>query len=335
VKHKHEVREGNFEIKESNNGYSYMVGVTFVDTLHKDYYFARTPTAEIINRNVLDQLGRLKKNMLNVSCLQTKKKINKDCSHVMKLFGMCDDLLCRNDINNAKRLASCRLEMDSTIIDDMSCAERVGSAISGNVSREDVIDTINFDNILFMQEERYEEDRKDAYFTICGVYDIVLTLGTVLLPFQELCQLLAKFKSLKQLANNLQNLLEIRHELIHLYVSESHHEQYSRIFYASLMCVDNCILQNIDALCGTKKHLHGVCLFESIVLQARDRTARLDEYRHLSQEAMKLRTEFDHANLYGNTLQKFAYKKTSVCSNMLARNMAKMKNTAAVNTLTL
>ena len=314
-KHQHEVRKGNFEIKAFHQSESYMIGVTFVDTLYKDYYFARTQTAEIMNRNVIDQLARLE-NMLNVSCLHKKKKLDKNCSHVIKLFCMCDNILFRNDKCITKRLASCRLDIHSTIIDDMSCAEEVGSEISGNVSREDVVDTIIFDKILYLQEERYEENQTDAYSTICEVYEFVITLGSVALPFVELCQLLAKYKSLKQLANNLLKLLEIRCQLINLYFTQGQAEVDSPIFHASLMCVDNCILHNIDALCGTKKYLHGVCLFQSIVLRAHAPTTRSDKYRNISQEAMKLRTEFDHSNVYGQTLQKFAYKKTSVCRQM-------------------
>jgi len=312
--YQHEVRKGNFEIKIIFNDTPYMIGVIFKDTLYKDYYFASTRTAEIMNNHVINQLGRLE-NMLNVSCIQTKT-ICSDCNSVLKNLCMCDDMLFRNDLYIKKKLASCRLDTNSTIINDMSCAERIQSGICGNVSREDVLKTIIFDKILYLQEERYADKPTDAYLTIINVYKCVIALGRVTLKFAELCELLEKYKSLKQLSNNLRTLVNIRCKLILSFLDNDERNLDWPIFYSSLMCVDNCILHNIDALCGTKKHLHGYCLFESIVLQSPTPTATSKMYKTLSQDAMNLRTEFDHSNLYGQTLQKFAIKKTSVCRQM-------------------
>ena len=120
--YKHEVQTGNFEIKELKQGETYMVGVTAVDTLQKDDYFASKQTAEMVYKykNVMDQLGRLE-NMLNISYLGNKKKLTPDCSYVLKLFSMCDDLLVSNERYNDGRLGTWRVDKDSTILDDVTC----------------------------------------------------------------------------------------------------------------------------------------------------------------------------------------------------------------------
>jgi len=154
--YKHEVQTGNFEIKELKQGETYMVGVTAVDTLQKDDYFASKQTAEMVYKykNVMDQLGRLE-NMLNISYLGNKKKLTPDCSYVLKLFSMCDDLLVSNERYNDGRLGTWRVDKDSTILDDMSCADRVGSEIHGSISRQDVLDTIVLTRFSFCRKTDY------------------------------------------------------------------------------------------------------------------------------------------------------------------------------------
>ena len=321
-KHKHEVLTGNFETKELNRGESYMVGVTFVDTFLKNNYFASTNSAVLVRNNVTDELGRLE-NVLNESYLKNPKKISADCTSVLKMFDICDRLLSNYDILQRTELSKCYLDKNSSILDDMSCAKDTthdpgGSQIHGNISREDVVEAINFDQIFFLQQDRYDESAI-SYEKNMQLYDSIDQLGSVVLPLLQLLARLQKYKSLKVLGENVYHLLAIRSTLMHLILSQqkiSFNDNEWPIVTATMRCIDNCILLNIDALCGTKTHLHGICLFAAIVRNNQNTTPLSTFCKKISQEAMQFRTNFDHKNVFGKTLQMFAYKRTSVCRQM-------------------
>ena len=321
-KHKHEVLTGNFETKELNRGESYMVGVTFVDTFLKNNYFASTNSAVLVRNNVTDELGRLE-NVLNESYLKNPKKISADCTSVLKMFDICDRLLSNYDILQRTELSKCYLDKNSSILDDMSCAKDTthdpgGSQIHGNISREDVVEAINFDQILFLQQDRYDESAI-SYQKCMQLYNVIDQIGSVILPLLQLLAMVHKYKTLKVWAVNVYNLVQIRSKLMQKIMSPqttlSQVEEWP-IVMATKKCIDNCILLNIDALCGTKTHLHGICLFASIVHNYENTTPLSKFCKQLSQEAMQCRTDFDHKNVFGKTLQMFAYKRTSVCRQM-------------------
>jgi hypothetical protein len=151
------------------------------------------------------------------------------------------------------------------------------------------------------------------------LYNVIDQIGKVVLPLLQLLALLQKYKTLKVLGQNVYTLLHLRSKLMHVILSQqqtSLHENEWPIVMATMTCIDNCILLNIDALCGTKTHLHGICLFASIVRNNQNTTPLSKFCKQLSQEAMKYRTDFDHKNVFGKTLQMFAYKRTSVCRQM-------------------
>jgi len=321
-KHKHEVLTGNFETKELNMGETYMVGVTFVDTFLKDNYFASMKTALLVRNNVADELGRLE-NVLNESYLKNPKKITADCTSVLKMFDICDRLLSNYDILQKTELRKCYLDKNSSILDDMSCAkdtthDRGGSQIHGNISREDVVEAINFDKIFFLQQDRYDKSAI-SYQKNMLLYNVIDQIGSVILPLLQLLAMVQKYKTLKVWGVNVYNLVQIRSKLMQKIMSPqitlSQVEEWP-IVMATKKCIDNCILLNIDALCGTKTHLHGICLFASIVQNYKNTTPLSKFCKQLSQEAMQCRTDFDHKNVFGKTLQMFAYKRTSVCRQM-------------------
>ena len=321
-KHTHEVLTGNFETKELKLGETYMVGVTFVDTFLKDNYFASMKTALLVCNDAADGLGRLE-NVLNVSYLKNPKQIHADCTSVLKIFDICDILLSNYDILHKTELGKCYLDKNSSILDDMSCAKDTthdpgGSQIHGNISREDVVEAIDFDKICFLQQDRYDES-EISYQKNVQLYNVIDQLGSVVLPLLQLLAQLHKYKTLKVLGENVYNLIQIRSKMMQKMMSPQMtlsqvHEW--PIVIATMKCIDNCILLNIDALCGTKTHLHGICLFASSVRNYANTTPLSKFCKQLSQEAMQFRTDFDHKNVFGKTLQMFAYKRTSVCRQM-------------------
>jgi len=171
------------------------------------------------------------------------------------------------------------------------------------------VDAINFDTIFFLQEDRYDQSAK-SYQEIMHLYDVINTIGSMVLPLLQLLAMVQKYKSLKVLGLNIYNLLKIRSRLMHVMLSQqttTFSEIERPIVMATMKCIDNCILLNIDALCGTKTHLHGICLFASVVRNCKNMSPLIEMCRQLSREAMKYRTDFDHKNVFGKTLQMFAY----------------------------
>jgi len=275
-------------------------------------------TAELVRNNVVDQLGRLE-NVLNVSYLKNQKQIIADCTFVLKMFDLCDRMLSNYDILNKTELGTCYLDKNSSILNDMSCAKDTthdlrGSQIHGNISREDVVDAINFDTIFFLQEDRYDQSAK-SYQEIMHLYDVINTIGSVVLPLLQLLAMVHKYKSLKvwqvrrifgaqgpgsgvsgtgalhNVTTGCTSMLGFvricsrlytfkpSSRLMHTMLSQqktSFSEIELPIVMATMKCIENCILLNIDALCGTKTHLHGICLFASVVLNCKNMSPLID-----------------------------------------------------------
>jgi len=111
-------------------------------------------------------------------------------------------------------------------------------------------------------------------------------------------------------ADNLVNLDDMRKILV-LFMAER--PENTLVSYMTLWCIDLCLQQNIDALCGTQGHMHDVCLLHKYIMDEPSQSDEHTKCKSISEYAMHHRTTFSHENVFGKVLQQFCRPQTSIC----------------------
>jgi len=171
------------------------------------------------------------------------------------------------------------INASTPLLDDMTFTAKSKSlTIRGAITRQNVVDSIRFDETMPYFDERLEHEFDDAYLHKISV---VFTKAIYSLIHVRLCHLswTSCYTWMHQeelggsFESNCHRILELRVHLCRLMTTLQNStpedkQACAELLVMALMCMDTSLVHNIDVLCGIKDVLHDVCL-PSILMKSK------------------------------------------------------------------
>jgi len=258
---------------------------------------------------------------MNSWCRSKRREVVQEVSNI-------DKLLLEHRRWHQGVLQMCRLDENSAVVDDMVCKNAPSlmtdwedTKVHGSISRQDVLDSIVWDKVTFLQIKRMDAlwpQQAMHLKTLEELYFGIQKVATMFIPFPSLLAKMASCKHLESLAENMAILNDVRGQLV-LYILGG--SSTSKICHMALCCVDLCLEHNIDALCGTPGHMHDVCLVHKQIMATQSDTQEVAWCKTISALAMQNRTQFSNQHHFGITLRRFRPPQTSICRAIWKRQV--------------